>query len=271
MLLNPHIIKYNSLLNKIFFQIGEDEFIDNEGEFCNFDEPNEFSIYLIEDINNKKQNSNNQIFNISKVPKVKVKGRPKKNSLGEKKHNCKSVDNASKSIINKCSKYIFMFIQEHARLFSKKYKKRGYKVPYFKNNEHLLKGNKDKQKLFKRTIKDLLFDVKTNIGLSNLRKIQNLLDYELENDKIETKKLNILFNLQFKFYLEKMLNDEDLIIDGVNYVNDKYKTLKDMFTSGNKIFTNREKHKYKSYIIKIMDAICIYNRFIFYKVSFDFN
>ena len=96
----------------------------------------------------------------------------------------------------------------------------------------------------------------TKVGISNLRKNKKLSEKEKNNDNLKEKKLNDLLEKPFKFYLEKILNDKELLIDEINV---KIKTLKDMFvseTSGemnNKTYTNEDKQRFKNNIIKIMN------------------
>ena len=231
--------------------------ISNDYEFNNEDESGYFKPYLREKLNlidiNDVTDKKVKIFDINKVSKGIVKGRPKKNYTGEKKHNYRAVDNASKSIIITASKIIYDFLEEHTKLFSKEYKRKGFKIPRFKTNGHLLGNSEKKQKFFETSVKELFFDVQTDIGLTHKRKLQKLLKYELNNDNIKEKHLNFLFNLPFGFYLKKILNDEDIVIDGKNYKNNKYQTLKDMFNSGDKVFTGKEKQTYKAYIMKILN------------------
>ena len=88
----------------------------------------------------------------------------------------------------------------------------------------------------------------------NKRKINALLEYELNNDHIKIKKLNLLFNAPIKAFEILILNDEKYInIEGNEfYLGDDFKTLKDYFNDGDKVFTDEEKEIYKNHIIKIM-------------------
>ncbi len=200
---------------------------------------------------NKNLTKKKKIFEIKKVPK---RGRDRKNCTKKGKHNNKCKDNACKSIINKgVSISICPFFQKVIKEFALNNNKRGFKLGPFKSNEYL-KGYNQISDFFETSIKELFCNAKTKFGSLNKRKINALLEYELNNDHIKIKKLNLLFNAPIKAFEILILNDEKYInIEGNEfYLGDDFKTLKDYFNDGDKVFTDEEKEIYKNHIIKIM-------------------
>ena len=201
---------------------------------------------------NKNLTKKKKIFEIKKVPK---RGRDRKNCTKKGKHNNKCRDNACKSIINKgVSISICPFFQKVIKEFALNNKKRGFKLGPFKSNKYLEKGYNQISDFFETSIKELFCNAKTKFGSLNKRKINALLEYELNNDHIKIKKLNLLFNAPIKAFEILILNDEKYInIEGNEfYLGDDFKTLKDYFNDGDKVFTDEEKEIYKNHIIKIM-------------------
>lgn len=201
---------------------------------------------------NKNLTKKKKIFEIKKVPK---RGRYRKNCTKKGKHNNKCRDNACKSIINKgVSISICPFFQKVIKEFALNNNKRGFKLGPFKSNEYLEKGFNRISDFFGTSIKELFCNAKTKFGSLNKRKINALLEYELNNDHIKIKKLNLLFNAPIKAFEILILNDEKYInIEGNEfYLGDDFKTLKDYFNDGDKVFTDEEKEIYKNHIIKIM-------------------
>ena len=201
---------------------------------------------------NKNLTKKKKIFEIKKVPK---RGRDRKNCTKKGKHNNKCRDNACKSIINKgVSISICPFFQKVIKEFALNNNKRGFKLGPFKSNEYLEKGYNQISDFFETSIKELFCNAKTKFGSLNKRKINALLEYELNNDHIKIKKLNLLFNAPIKAFEILILNDEKYInIEGNEfYLGDDFKTLKDYFNDGDKVFTDEEKEIYKNHIIKIM-------------------
>lgn len=201
---------------------------------------------------NKNLTKKKKIFEIKKVPK---RGRDRKNCTKKGKHNNKCRDNACKSIINKgVSISICPFFQKVIKEFALNNNKRRFKLGPFKSNEYLEKGYNQISDFFGTSIKELFCNAKTKFGSLNKRKINALLEYELNNDHIKIKKLNLLFNAPIKAFEILILNDEKYInIEGNEfYLGDDFKTLKDYFNDGDKVFTDEEKEIYKNHIIKIM-------------------
>ena len=201
---------------------------------------------------NKNLTKKKKIFEIKKVPK---RGRDRKNCTKKGKHNNKCRDNACKSIINKgVSISICPFFQKVIKEFALNNNKRRFKLGPFKSNEYLEKGYNQISDFFETSIKELFCNAKTKFGSLNKRKINALLEYELNNDHIKIKKLNLLFNAPIKAFENLILNDEKYInIEGNEfYLGDDFKTLKDYFNDGDKVFTDEEKEIYKNHIIKIM-------------------
>ena len=201
---------------------------------------------------NKNLTQKKKIFEIKKVPK---RGRDRKNCTKKGKHNNKCRDNACKSIINKgVSISICPFFQKVIKEFALNNNKRRFKLGPFKSNEYLEKGYNQISDFFETSIKELFCNAKTKFGSLNKRKINALLEYELNNDHIKIKKLNLLFNAPIKAFEILILNDEKYInIEGNEfYLGDDFKTLKDYFNDGDKVFTDEEKEIYKNHIIKIM-------------------
>ena len=199
---------------------------------------------------NKNLTKKKKIFEIKKVPK---RGRDRKNCTKKGKHNNKCRDNACKSIINKgVSISICPFFQKVIKEFALNNNKRRFKLGPFKSNKYLEKGYNQISDFFETSIKELFCNAKTKFG--SLRKINALLEYELNNDHIKIKKLNLLFNAPIKAFEILILNDEKYInIEGNEfYLGDDFKTLKDYFNDGDKVFTDEEKEIYKNHIIKIM-------------------
>ena len=201
---------------------------------------------------NKNLTKKKKIFEIKKVPK---RGRDRKNCTKKGKHNNKCRDNACKSIINKgVSISICPFFQKVIKEFALNNNKRRFKLGPFKSNKYLEKGYNQISDFFETSIKELFCNAKTKFGSLNKRKINALLEYELNNDHIKIKKLNLLFNAPIKAFEFLILNDEKYInIEGNEfYLGDDFKTLKDYFNDGDKVFTDEEKEIYKNHIIKIM-------------------
>ena len=201
---------------------------------------------------NKNLTKKKKIFEIKKVPK---RGRDRKNCTKKGKHNNKCRDNACKSIINKgVSISICPFFQKVIKEFALNNNKRRFKLGPFKSNKYLEKGYNQISDFFETSIKELFCNAKTKFGSLNKRKINALLEYELNNDHIKIKKLNLLFNAPIKAFEILILNDEKYInIEGNEfYLGDDFKTLKDYFNDGDKVFTDEEKEIYKNHIIKIM-------------------
>ena len=201
---------------------------------------------------NKNLTKKKKIFEIKKVPK---RGRDRKNCTKKGKHNNKCRDNACKSIINKgVSISICPFFQKVIKEFALNNNKRRFKLGPFKSNKYLEKGYNQISDFFETSIKELFCIAKTKFGSLNKRKINALLEYELNNDHIKIKKLNLLFNAPIKAFEILILNDEKYInIEGNEfYLGDDFKTLKDYFNDGDKVFTDEEKEIYKNHIIKIM-------------------
>ena len=201
---------------------------------------------------NKNLTKKKKIFEIKKVPK---RGRDRKNCTKKGKHNNKCRDNACKSIINKgVSISICPFFQKVIKEFALNNNKRRFKLGPFKSNKYLEKGYNQISGFFETSIKELFCNAKTKFGSLNKRKINALLEYELNNDHIKIKKLNLLFNAPIKAFEILILNDEKYInIEGNEfYLGDDFKTLKDYFNDGDKVFTDEEKEIYKNHIIKIM-------------------
>lgn len=201
---------------------------------------------------NKNLTQKKKIFEIKKVPK---RGRDRKNCTKKGKHNNKCRDNACKSIINKgVSISICPFFQKVIKEFALNNNKRRFKLGPFKSNKYLEKGYNQISDFFETSIKELFCNAKTKFGSLNKRKINALLEYELNNDHIKIKKLNLLFNAPIKAFEILILNDEKYInIEGNEfYLGDDFKTLKDYFNDGDKVFTDEEKEIYKNHIIKIM-------------------
>ena len=201
---------------------------------------------------NKNLTKKKKIFEIKKVPK---RGRDRKNCTKKGKHNNKCRDNACKSIINKgVSISICPFFQKVIKEFALNNNKRRFKLGPFKSNKYLEKGYNQISDFFETSIKELFCNAKTKFGSLNKRKINALLEYELNNDHIKIKKLNLLFNAPIKAFEILILNDEKYINIGGNefYLGDDFKTLKDYFNDGDKVFTDEEKEIYKNHIIKIM-------------------
>ena len=201
---------------------------------------------------NKNLTKKKKIFEIKKVPK---RGRDRKNCTKKGKHNNKCRDNACKSIINKgVSISICPFFQKVIKEFALNNNKRRFKLGPFKSNKYLEKGYNQISDFFGTSIKELFCNAKTKFGSLNKRKINALLEYELNNDHIKIKKLNLLFNAPIKAFEILILNDEKYInIEGNEfYLGDDFKTLKDYFNDGDKVFTDEEKEIYKNHIIKIM-------------------
>lgn len=226
------------------------------------EEPNDCNniLYLKKDnINNDDNNDetiikeNEKIFTIKKVPH---RGRKRKNCTKKGKHNNKSIDNGIKSLINSStSNAICPFLQKILKNFAKKHRKRGFLIGPFKSNKYLKEGYKKINQFFDTSVKELLFDVNTVASSNNENKINEFLEYEINNDKIELKELNMLFNASYKTYLKPILDDKKFVyIDGVKFdLGDDFKTLKDLFSTGNKIYTDEDKNKFKSHIYKIMN------------------
>lgn len=201
---------------------------------------------------NKNLTKKKKIFEIKKVPK---RGRDRKNCTKKGKHNNKCRDNACKSIINKgVSISICPFFQKVIKEFALNNNKRRFKLGPFKSNKYLEKGYNQISDFFETSIKELFCNAKTKFGSLNKRKINALLEYELNNDHIKIKKLNLLFNAPIKAFEILILNNEKYINIRGNefYLGDDFKTLKDYFNDGDKVFTDEEKEIYKNHIIKIM-------------------
>ena len=237
---------FETTFNKVFNPKEEEESFKTE--------PDNFNIINNENINNNEiVKEKEKIFKISKVKK---KGRQRKNCTKEAKHNKKSMDNGTRAIINQSPRAsICPFLEESAKEFSKIYNKRGYKLGPYKSNGFLVKNYKKQAEFFDTSVKKLLCNVNTKVGLHNKRKINNLLEYEMNNDNIKIKKLNLLFNAPNKIYMNAILDDDKYItINGHEfYLGDNFKTLKDYFNTGDKIFTNEEKQVYKKNILEIMN------------------
>ena len=217
----------------------------------NDEEPEDFNYFCCDNNNNKKEKA--KIFEIKKETK---KGRLANNCTKKGKHNNKCIDNGTKAIINETTRAsICPFLEDVAKEFTKTYNKRGYKFAPFKSNKFLIKGYNKMADFFDTSVKELSFNVENKAGLHNKRKINNLLEYEMNNDKIKVKKLNLLFNASYGGYLKSILNDSKYIkINGIEfYLGDNFKTLKDFYNTGDKVFTNDEKQMYKNNILEIMN------------------
>ena len=217
-------------------------------------EPNDFNyMYMQNNNNNEIPKEKEKIFEIEKVKKL---GKYRKNCTKKAKHNKKSTDNGSRAIINKTgTDSICPFLEQEAKEFTKTYNKRGYKLAPYKSNQYLVKGCNYAADYCNTPVINLLSNVNTKAGLHNKRKINNLLDYEMNNDNIEIKKLNLLFNAPVRHYINAILDDNKYITINEHefYLGDNFKTLKDYFNTGDKIFTNEEKEAYKKNILEIMN------------------
>ena len=223
----------------------------NPVEPDNYDDINSFNEYNVNCVN-KNLAKNKKVFEIKKVPK---RGRDKKNCTKKGKHNYKCRDNACKSIINKgVSISICPFFQKAIKEFDLKNNKRGFKLGPFKSNQYLQKDYHQISDFFGTSVKELFCNAKTKLGSFNKRKINALLEYEMNNEHIKIKKLNLLFNAPIEAFEILILNDEKFInIEGNKfYLGNDFKTLKDYFNDGDKVFTKEEKEIYKNHIIKIM-------------------
>lgn len=192
------------------------------------------------------------IFDIKAVMK---KGRKTKISPITGAHNKKCLDNASNSIVNISAKEsIIPFLQKAVIKFALNNHKRKYRLGPFKSDQYLKNGLDTASYYFESSPKELFYSVETKIGQNNKRTLGNSLEYELNNNDIKIKRLNLLFNAPIKVYEMAILNDEKYITieDEDFYLGDDFKTLKDYFNEGNKVFTVAEKKEYKKRIINII-------------------
>jgi hypothetical protein len=192
------------------------------------------------------------IFDIKAAMK---KGRKTKISPITGAHNKKCLDNASNSIVNISAKEsIIPFLQKAVIKFALNNHKLKYRLGPFKSDQYLKNGLDTASYYFESSPKELFYSVETKIGQNNKRTLGNLLEYELNNNDIKIKRLNLLFNAPIKVYEMAILNDEKYITieDEDFYLGDDFKTLKDYFNEGNKVFTVAEKKEYKKRIINII-------------------
>lgn len=192
------------------------------------------------------------IFDIKAVMK---KGRKTKISPITGMHNNKCLDNACKAIVNISAKEsIIPFLQKALIKFALNNHKQKYRLGPFKSDQYLKNGLDIASYYFESSPKNLFYSDETKVGQNNKRTLDNLLEYELNNNDIKIKILNLLFNAPIKVYEMAILNDEKYItIEGEDfYLGDDFKTLKDYFNEGNKVFTDAEKKKYKKRIINII-------------------
>ena len=233
------------------------------------EEPDNFveEIYLNPSNNSNKEGPKPEKEPIFDIKVVMKKGRKTKISPIIGAHNNKCLDNASNSIVNISAKEsIIPFLQKAVIKFALNNHKRKYRLGPFKSDQYLKNWLDTASYYFESSPKELFYSVETKIGQNNKRKLGNLLEYELNNNDIKTKKLNLLFNAPIKVYEMAILNDEKYItIEGEDfYLGDNFKTLKDYFNEGSKVFTDAEKKECKKRVIKIMILIFDSNHPLFW-------
>ena len=223
----------------------------------NNEEPDNFvkEIYLNPSNNSNKEGPKPEKEPIFDIKVVMKKGRKTKISPITGPHNKKCLDNASNSIVNISAKEsIIPFLQKALIIFALNNHKQKYRFGPFKSDQYLKNGLDTASYYFESSPKELFYSVETKIGQNNKRALGNLLEYELNNNDIKIKRLNLLFNAPIKVYEMAILNDEKYItIEGEDfYLGDNFKTLKDYFNEGSKVFTDAEKKEYKKRIINII-------------------
>jgi hypothetical protein len=225
----------------------------------NFDEGDD----IISEDNNKQPEKEKEI-NILTINR----GRPSKKNPYKGKHTRKQADNGSKVIIKQCKKSTHNYLQKQIELSNiNKNKKNKTKLHEPTINNYLNKGGKEKRELFENNMKLLYFStipkrVKDNIKKEKYKYSYNrdtlteILKKEIEDESIEDKKLNNLFEAKFIIYLDAFLNDRKyIIINGINYnLTEEFVTIKDCFNEGDSVYTQNEKDDIKKYIYNIING-----------------
>ena len=204
---------------------------------------------------------------------IKTKGRPSKNNPRKEEivHTRQSLDNATKVFIQKCVKNLHQVLQNLIKTLIVKKRKKNQKkingklhVPTI--NDYLTKNYEKKNLLFNTSIQQIYYNTRPKRLPNNFKKdkdkycynkevLKGILAFENENEQIEVKVLNMIFNCEFKLFLIAFLNDKKFVtINGIKIELENFETFSDCYNKGEKGFPPELKIDIKNYVNDMMSG-----------------
>ena len=211
-----------------------------------------------EKIEKKEEKSLNQVKNKKiKFYIIKYISLQKK----RKKHTKSYLDNGSSRIITKTMNILTGFFNGKIKNF------RVNNITKYQSNiivpclPEPLKSAADKKKFLKTIIIKLYCDEKKRRlnekkpKYSNKVIINEILEIENNNENIQIKEFNILFNASFDIYLDAFINNKTSIeIIPNTFKLDNFLTLDDCFNEESDFFNENQKDKLRNYVQKLIDG-----------------